>query len=108
RLACVWIQDRAHLETQAATERATKANGVTMQAEQFSLRRMLTAVSIVAVGLALFDYIRPTDRGLADEFLGCIASAAIGCGIGTMYRHPVLGAVVGFCFVAMVLFVTML
>jgi hypothetical protein len=67
---------------------------------------MLAAVTCVASGLALFSYIRPTDRGPADELLALGAATAIGCGIGIMLRRPIWGAVIGFGIVLATLFVT--
>jgi hypothetical protein len=78
----------------------------TLQRQQFSIGQMLAAVMSIAGGLALLSYIRPTDRGPTDELLALGAAAAIGCGIGLMFRRPILGAVLGFGIVLAVLFVT--
>jgi uncharacterized membrane protein YccC len=75
-----------------------------MKAEQFSLQRMLVAISAIAVGLAIFSYVPHYSPGGDDEWLACASAACIGCGIGTIFRKPIWGAAIGFGIVTALLF----
>ena len=75
-----------------------------MKAEQFSLQRMLVAISAIAVGLAIFSYVPHYSPGSDDEWLACTSATCARLRIRTICRKPIWGAAIGFGIVAALLF----
>jgi hypothetical protein len=62
---------------------------------QFSLKRMFASVTLICVGIGLWfaaDRSRIPDRNFAFQ----TAAVLIGVGIGTIWRHPIVGGIVGY------------
>jgi hypothetical protein len=67
-----------------------------MKTEQFSLRRMLIALSLIACGLGFFQSVGSRhDLIGVPGILAMLAGAFFGAGIGTILKRPVLGAALG-------------
>ena len=78
-----------------------------LKAEQFSLRRMLTSVTVIAAGLALLTYFPHHATHFGHDLLACAAGGCMGWGIGILFRKPAWGAAIGFALVAVIVIASM-
>jgi hypothetical protein len=67
-----------------------------MKTEQFSLRRMLVGLSLIACGLAFLQSAGSLQKLIdVPGVVAMLAGAFIGAGIGAILKRPVLGVALG-------------
>jgi hypothetical protein len=67
-----------------------------MSSERMSLRDLFVATAFVAAGLALSRYlVGPGSWSVYQFFVAYVAAASLGAGLGTLFKKPALGALLG-------------
>ena len=78
-----------------STDRKGSGNA---RARGYSLQRLLVSVTFIAIGLAMIGYAinLPFSEWLTVLILIFVSGTLVGAGVMTPFKHPIIGALIGF------------